>query len=86
MDQPLDQAEHGWSSTFPTFRATPARAIREALNSFVSDASPEQIRAWDESIPPLQREFGEAIAERTEAARFNAVLEYELPRSSGGPT
>ncbi len=79
MDQSLAQAEHGWSSTFPTFRAAPARAIREALNSFVSDASPEQVRAWDESIPPLQHEVGEAIAERTEAARFAAVLEYELP-------
>lgn len=79
MDQPLDQAEYGWSSNFPTFRSTPSRAIREALNLFVSDASPEQIRAWDESIPPLQREFGEAIEERSEAAGFGAVLEYELP-------
>lgn len=79
MEQPFDQAEYGWSSNFPTFRSTPARAIREALNAFVADASPEQIRAWDESIPPLQREFGEAIDERSEAAKFAAVLEYELP-------
>lgn len=72
-------AEHGWSSTFPEFRAASPRTIREALNEFVRDASPEQVRAWDESIPPLQREVGEAISHGGAAAQYGAVLEYELP-------
>ena len=72
-------AEYGWASTFPEFRATSPRTIREALAAFVPDASIEQIRAWDESIPPLQREVSEAISTRAAAADYGTVLEYELP-------
>ena len=50
-----------------------------SLADFVRDASPEQVRAWDESIPPLQREFGEAIDYDGEARSYEAILEYELP-------
>ena len=70
---------HGWSSDFRAFREAPAAYIRQSLADFIRDASPEQVRAWDESIPPLQREVGEVIEHDRRATEFAAILEYELP-------
>ncbi len=47
------RARYGWESDFPEFSAAQPRQIREALREFVADASPEQVRAWTEAIPPL---------------------------------
>jgi hypothetical protein len=59
--------------------------VRARLQDFVADASPEQVRAWDDSIPPLQREV-DAVLEREEIAReYTAILEYELPLESRRP-
>jgi hypothetical protein len=44
----------GWESDLPTFEKTKPRVIRTHLEGFVRDASPEQISAWDDSIPDLQ--------------------------------
>lgn len=74
-----DEAGHGWASTFPEFRATPAIQIRGSLQDFLREVSTEQIRAWDLSIPPLQREVSEVLLEDTLAADYTAILEYELP-------
>ena len=79
VNDAVDQAAHGWSSTFPAFRATSARDIRTALSAFVRDASPEQVRAGDDSIPPLQREVGRVMDRSDSAQSFGTVLEYELP-------
>lgn len=70
----------GWSSSLRRFREAPPGDISSALHLFVPDASPQQIVAWDDSIPPLQREARE-IAERLIAAddHFSAILEYQLP-------
>ncbi len=73
------RAGYGWASHFPAFRSTPARSIRSSLTDFVRDASPEQIRAWDDSIPPLQREVGEVLDGDGKALAYEAILEYELP-------
>ena len=59
--------------------------VRLQLQQFVDDASPEQIRAWDQSIPWLQRECRELEVRDTAAHEYTAILEYELPRDSRRP-
>jgi len=72
----------GWNSKFPHFRSTPSRFIRESLSAYVKDAGPEQVRAWDNSIPPLQNEVGEILQSDTAAPDYSTILEYTLPMES----
>jgi hypothetical protein len=69
----------GWNSTFLNFLNTDAKVIRGNLLNFVPDASPEQVRAWDDSIPMLQSETEEIVAEEAASQEFSAILEYQLP-------
>jgi hypothetical protein len=78
----MDEARYGWGSNFPTFSRTPARVIRGKLLDFIRDAGEKQIRAWDESIPPLQREVDEVLTVNESAAEYTTILEYELPMES----
>jgi hypothetical protein len=55
------------------------------LAEFVHDAGPEQIRAWDESIPWLQRECNEVVRCDDTAKTYTAILEYRLPRDERRP-
>lgn len=80
-----EMARYGWGSDFPKFQSAEPKVVREALCKFVTDASPEQIRAWDNSIPPLQREVGEILTLETLASSYTALLEYELPMESRRP-
>jgi hypothetical protein len=80
-----DDARYGWGSDFPTFRDTSPRVIRGSIQELVRDASFEQIRAWDASIPDLQREVGEVLACDAGAESYAAILEYELPMESRRP-
>ena len=73
------EAEHGWSSTFPTFRETPAPYIRDSLLAFLRESSDQQLNAWDESIGPLQNEVGEVLTRDSRARDYSAILEYQLP-------
>lgn len=75
----------GWRSDFPTFREAEPAYITGRLRRFVTDASPEQVRAWKDSIPPLQREVAEMIASLPTARAFDTILEYELPMESRRP-
>ena len=75
----LGEAGRGWASSFPEFRSTPAIRIRGSLQDFLRDVSAEQVRAWDLSIPPLQREVGEVLLDDAMATDYTAILEYELP-------
>lgn len=75
----------GWQSDFLTFREAPPAYVTARLNGFVEDASPEQIRAWKDAIPPLQREVGEVIAAVPRSEQYDAILEYELPLESRRP-
>ncbi len=75
----------GWESDLPTFERTKARVIRTHLEGFVQDASLEQISAWDDSIPDLQREVGELLSRDHAASEYTAILEYELPLESRRP-
>lgn len=82
---PDELAKFGWESDFPAFRTAPPARVREQLVQSVPDASAEQIRAWDASIPPLQREVDEVLLRDTLASRYSAILEYELPMESRRP-
>lgn len=55
------------------------------MQEFVRDATPEQVRAWDQSIPWLQRECQELAVRDSSAREYTAILEYELPRDSRRP-
>ena len=85
MDQKEPYGRYGWSSSVAAFSRSDARVVRLQLHSFVADASPEQIRAWDQSIPWLQRECRELEVRDTAAHEYTAILEYELPRDSRRP-
>ena len=78
---PVPDAEGraGWHSDLPRFRDTPAALIRGRLEAFVRDAGQKQIRAWTDSIPVLQGEASEVLTIDTAAARYTAILEYQLP-------
>lgn len=80
-----DLARHGWQSDFPGFSSTGARVIRGRLQDFLPDAGPEQVRAWDDSIPKLQTEVREVLAQQPDAGVYTAILEYELPMESRRP-
>lgn len=75
----------GWYSSLTDFTRTPPRRIRESLSAFVPDASPEQVRAWDDSIPRLQSEVVQSEIRADLAERYSAILEYELPMESRRP-
>jgi hypothetical protein len=72
----------GWNSKFPRFRSTPPKFIRESLSSYVKDAGPKQVRAWEESIPPLQAEVGEILETDKASPDYSTILEYTLPMES----
>jgi hypothetical protein len=55
------QARYGWSSNFPSFRAAEPRVVRGRLQDFLPDVDVSQVRAWDDSIPKLQREVAESL-------------------------
>lgn len=85
MDDPAPYNRYGWQSSLPDFTRSEPRVVRLHLERFVPDASPEQIRAWDQSIPWLQRECRELEVRDTAAHEYTAILEYELPRDSRRP-
>ena len=72
----------GWSSKFPTFIDTPKRDIRQKLQDFVKDAGESQIRAWDDSIPVMQREASAIIRSDETASQYSSIMEYRLPLES----
>ena len=80
-----ERPRSGWESDFTDFRETPSKKIRERLQSYVTDASREQVRAWDDSIPALQSEVAKVLLRDDLALRYSAILEYELPMESRRP-
>lgn len=79
------ETEHGWSSGFTKFSETPAPYIRQSLVEFLKNSSPEQLRAWDLSIPPLQSEVGQVLDRDPNADGYSAILEYQLPMEHRRP-
>ena len=82
---PETRARSGWDSSFPDFRAAAPHFVRERLQAFVADASAEQLRAWSDSIPPLQHEVDEVLVRDVLAQQYSAILEYELPMEARRP-
>lgn len=78
----MQEARRGWSSDFSRFRVVDGAVVLQGLRAFVPDAGEPQIRAWRDSIPPLQREVGEVIDADPIAGGFTTILEYELPLDS----
>lgn len=74
-----EPARYGWASGFPEFRSTPSLSIRGSLEAFLRRVALSQVHAWDESIPPLQREVGEVLELDRAARDYSVILEYELP-------
>lgn len=85
MELPARYGGFGWQSDLPTFVGSEPRVVRARLQEFVTDASAEQVRAWDQSIPWLQRECRELEARDYAAREYTAILEYELPRDFRRP-
>jgi hypothetical protein len=75
----------GWSSTFHGFQEASVPYIRQSLVEFLEIVSPEQVNAWDESIPPLQSEMGEVVGRTPAASDYSAILEYQLPMEHRRP-
>lgn len=75
----------GWNSDFMTFRESAPQYVTDRLKSFLPDAGESQVRAWRDSIPPLQREIAELIQSLPRAAQYDTILEYELPMESRRP-
>ncbi len=69
----------GWDGGFPVFGETPLDIIRRHLMEFVEGASESQVRAWNDSIPALQREAREVLEAEDRAKAYTAILEYRLP-------
>ena len=59
---------YGWQSSLDRFSSAEPRVVRLQLQHFIADASPEQVRAWDQSIPWLQRECRELEARNARGA------------------
>src|SRR6185436_394188 len=79
------RAGYGWESDFPDFADASSIDVRKKLRHFVSDATPEQERAWSSSIPQLQDEVEEVLLRNQLAKNYSAILEYELPMESRRP-
>jgi hypothetical protein len=75
----------GWSSNLHRFREASAAYVSSSLQAFVRDASVQQVRAWDDSIPKLQREARELVVRTNEADQYSAILEYQLPMEARRP-
>lgn len=81
-----EQSPHaGWSSSLLRFREASPAYVSNSLQAFVRDASIQQIRAWDDSIPELQREAGQLVDRRVGADGYAAILEYQLPMEARRP-
>jgi Uncharacterized conserved protein (DUF2075) len=77
--------DYGWGSSFREFREATAPYVRQRLIDFLKIVSPEQLHAWDESIPPLQSEVGQVLGREPSAVMYSAILEYQLPMEQRRP-
>lgn len=72
-----------WWTTFLSLRATDPGEILESLRAFVPDSSPEQDRAWKDSIPLIRDAARNTTTSHPPAADHAVIFEYELPREGG---
>ena len=75
----------GWVSSLDDFCQTPLPIILTALSNFISDASHQQVAAWEKSLSILQKECISLIKLFDESKDFTILIEYEIPRESRRP-
>ncbi len=78
-------ARYGWDSDFGVFTTADGDEVIRALQSFVRDASTSQVTAWGDEVSLLQAEGREVISADAAAAKFRAILEYQLPLEARRP-
>jgi hypothetical protein len=81
----LPYERYGWQSNLDIFSNSEPRVVRGRLTDFLPNSKPEQVRAWDQSIPWLQSECRVLTAREPRAGEYTAILEYELPRDFRRP-
>ncbi|MGD1030387.1 MAG: DNA/RNA helicase domain-containing protein [Opitutaceae bacterium] len=69
----------GWASRLPAFTCGSLEEIVASLSAFVADATPEQIRAWRNSVPPVQASASALLNVEPKSVEYGAVLEYLMP-------
>jgi hypothetical protein len=69
----------GWASELPYFASSSLEEIVNSLSAFVADATPQQIRAWRHTIPPLKARSTELLTLETRSGHYGAILEYLMP-------
>jgi hypothetical protein len=77
----IDGEGFGWAGNFPVLKGATISEVVNALMSFVRDATPEQIRAWNSSIPLVQIEAGKVLDVKPSSKEYGAVFEYTMPYS-----
>jgi hypothetical protein len=75
----------GWQSSLPIFQSTQPQVILDALRSYIDDYSPQQDKAWIDSVPVLQIEAGEILSRDSQSQEYSALLEYTLPYDGRRP-
>lgn len=76
-----DLADAGWAGTFPVLLGASVPEMVSALIAFVRESTPEQIRAWNNSLPLIQIEAGKVLDVQPLAVDYSAIFEYGLPNS-----
>ena len=71
----------GWAGSFPVLRGSSTSEMVNALVTFVKESTPEQIRAWNSSLPLIQVEAGKVLDIQPLAQDYSAIFEYSLPQS-----
>lgn len=78
-ERALDSNVCGWAGTFPVLRGASLTEVVSSLVAFVRDSTPEQMRAWNSSLPLVQIEAGKVLDVQPLAKEYAAVFEYNLP-------
>ncbi len=69
----------GWVGKFPVFRFANPEELLMALRGFVREPSPQQLTAWENSVPSLQGQVGKVLEKNSQSVEFSALLEYVMP-------
>lgn len=81
MGANVEGNDFGWAGSFPVLKGATLAEVVNSLIAFARDSTPEQIRAWNNSIPLVQVEAGKVLDVQPLGTGYSAVLEYNLPFS-----
>src|SRR5207237_9722610 len=80
LQRHMAELPYAWLGDVQTFLDTPEDEILRKLTSFAKETGAPQVLAWDRTLRTLRDELGACLPD---AARFELVLEFEVPRSGG---